>query len=194
MNQLGLGPQVSNLEVVWAGMGQMVAQPQVRPGNGMPPAGGVVGGGRWVGAIEGCHTTPPAPVPSCHRAAHAAACRSPLRCRLQNEAAATHAAKLTREEAVLDFSQPAAVCHNKVRAFVPWPGTFATFTQVDGSTTSSSGESGGEAVELKIVRTRVGQPSSWRGGSEREVAATKDALLIRCGDGSVLEVSALPGK
>lgn len=82
------------------------------------------------------------------------------------------------------------MCHNKVRAFVPWPGTFATFMQVDGSDSSSSGgsQSSGEAVELKIVRTRVGQPSSWRGSSEREVAAAKDALLIRCGDGSVLEV------
>jgi len=113
-------------------------------------------------------------------------------------AAATHAAKLTREEAVLDFSQPAAVCHNKVRAFVPWPGTFATFAMVDPSSSSSSGDSessssSGETVELKIVRTRVGQPSSWQGGSERQVAATKDALLIRCADGSVLEVRAALG-
>ena len=30
--------------------------------------------------------------------------------------------------------------------------------------------------------------SSWQGGSEREVVATRDALLIRCADGSVLEV------
>ena len=115
-------------------------------------------------------------------------------CRPQNDAAATHAAKLTREEAVLDFSQPAAVCHNKVRAFVPWPGTFATFNMIEPSSSSSesssSSSSSGEAVELKIVRTRVGQPSSWQGGSEREVAATKDALLIRCADGSVLEVRA----
>ena len=98
---------------------------------------------------------------------------------------------------MLDFSQPAAVCHNKVRAFVPWPGTFATFNMVDpssssneSSSSSSSSSSSGEAVELKIVRTRVGQPSTWQGGSEREVAATKDALLIRCADGSVLEVRA----
>ena len=119
-----------------------------------------------------------------------------LPCHFQNDAAATHAAKLTREEAVLDFSQPAAVCHNKVRAFVPWPGTFATFAMVDPSSSSSNGSessssgSSGETIELKIVRTRVGQPSSWQGGSEREVAATKDALLIRCADGSVLEVRA----
>ncbi|PRW57094.1 pigment defective [Chlorella sorokiniana] len=144
--ELGTDLLVKNLEVVWAGMGPLVAQPQ-------------------------------------------------------NDAAATHAAKLTREEAVLDFSQPAAVCHNKVRAFVPWPGTFATFAMVEPSSSSngsSSENSGGgaETVELKIVRTRVGQPSSWQGSSEREVAATKDALLIRCADGSVLEVLELqaPGK
>lgn len=95
---------------------------------------------------------------------------------------------------MLDFSQPAQVCHNKVRAFAGWPSTFATFQQL--AADSSGGGGGGEAVELKIVRTRVGEPAAWRGGSEREVAVTRDALLIRCGDGSVLEVLELqaPGK
>ena len=122
--------------------------------------------------------------------------RGPATAQPQDEAGATHAAKLTREEAVLDFSQPAAVCHNKVRGFAGWPSTFATFSQqaaaaaAGDSGGSSSSSSSGEAgeVELKIVRTRVAEASAWSGGSEREVGATKDGLFIRCGDGSVLQV------
>jgi methionyl-tRNA formyltransferase len=135
--------------------------------------------------------------------------RGPATAQPQDEAGATHAAKLTREEAVLDFSQPAAVCHNKVRGFAGWPSTFATFSQQaavaaagdssgsgsGGSSSSSGSSSGGEAseVELKIVRTRVAEASAWSGSSEREVAATKDGLYIRCGDGSVLQVGGLLG-
>jgi len=113
----------------------------------------------------------------------------------QDDAAATHAAKLQREEAVLDFSQPAAVCHNKVRGFAGWPSTFAIFEQVadsgsgsESDASSSSGGGSGSEIELKILRARVAEPSTWRGSSEREVTATREGLFIRCGDGSVLQV------
>lgn len=131
--ELGTDLLVDNLEAVWAGMGQLAAQPQ-------------------------------------------------------DEAAATHAAKLQRHEAVLDFSQPAQACHNKVRGFAGWPGTFATFQQRDAGGGGDAGH-----VELKIVRTRVAQPSEWSGSSEREVAVGRDALFIRCGDGSVLQVGGWAG-
>jgi methionyl-tRNA formyltransferase len=123
----------------------------------------------------------------------------------QDEAGATHAAKLTRQEAELDFSQPAQVCHNKVRGFAGWPGTFATFQQQAAESSSSSSSSSSDSsssssssssnaghtgeMKLKIVRTRMGRPSEWTGSSERQVVASRDALLIRCGDGSVLQVS-----
>ena len=120
----------------------------------------------------------------------------------QDHAAATHAPKLLREEAVLDFSQPAAVCHNKVRAFAGWPGTFASFQLVAGvaaDAASSSSSSDGEDIEIKIVRTRLAEASVWSGGSEEEeggVAVMRDAIYVRCGDGSVLQVLELqvPGK
>ena len=37
---------------------------------------------------------------------------------------ATYARKLTKEDGRLDWSQPARVLHNRLRAFTPWPGTF----------------------------------------------------------------------
>lgn len=106
----------------------------------------------------------------------------------QDESAASHAAKLSREEAALDFSQPAAACHNKVRGFAGWPATFATFQQ--------RGADGGDLgpLELKVVRTALGSPACWSGSSERQVATTCDALLIRCGDGSVLKVGPRCGR
>ncbi|GLI63252.1 hypothetical protein VaNZ11_006151 [Volvox africanus] len=67
----------------------------------------------------------------------------------QDETQVVHAAKLTREEAHLDFSSaPAAVLHNRVRAFAGWPGTSATFLVQDEYTGAS------EPMLLKIIKTR----------------------------------------
>ncbi|KAF5829208.1 S-locus protein 8 [Dunaliella salina] len=67
----------------------------------------------------------------------------------QDEQQATHAAKLTREEARLDFSRPALSLHNTVRGFAGWPGTSASFVLRDKDTGSL------EPTEIKIVRTRA---------------------------------------
>jgi len=116
----------------------------------------------------------------------------------QDDASATHAPKLTREEGHLNFESPATVCHNKVRGFAGWPGTFHSF-RVD-SDAGGDGKATGEEVELKIIRTRVGNNSSGGGGGggdsmakdgrydQKIVEFRGDAMRIVCGDGSVLEV------
>ena len=126
---LGTELLLKNLEVVWAGMGDKVAQPQ-------------------------------------------------------DSTAATHAPKITREEGALNFTQPASVCHNKVRAFAPWPGTYHTFELVD----TASGKT--EALELKILKTRVatGDDDASVGGEKNLVAAGPAGLKVTCGDGQVLEL------
>jgi methionyl-tRNA formyltransferase len=43
----------------------------------------------------------------------------------QDNAAATYARKITREDGRLDWSQPALVLRNRIRAFTPWPGAYA---------------------------------------------------------------------
>ena len=45
----------------------------------------------------------------------------------QNNALATYAPKLKREDGKIDWSEPAAVLERKIRAFNPWPGTFMKF-------------------------------------------------------------------
>lgn len=44
----------------------------------------------------------------------------------QPEQGVTYAAKLTREDGRLDWTQDAAALDRRVRAFTPWPGTFTT--------------------------------------------------------------------
>jgi methionyl-tRNA formyltransferase len=44
----------------------------------------------------------------------------------QQDAEATYAAKLAREDGRIDWSRDAAVIERQVRAFDPWPGTFTT--------------------------------------------------------------------
>ncbi len=51
-----------------------------------------------------------------------------IRPKPQDHAAATHARKITREDGRIDWSQPAAALRNRMRAFTPWPGTFADLT------------------------------------------------------------------
>jgi methionyl-tRNA formyltransferase len=45
----------------------------------------------------------------------------------QPEDGVTYAAKLTREDGKLDFTQPADMLDRRVRALTPWPGTYAQF-------------------------------------------------------------------
>ena len=42
----------------------------------------------------------------------------------QDEALATYAPKLKKEDALIDWKEPARVIRNKVRGFIPWPGAY----------------------------------------------------------------------
>lgn len=46
----------------------------------------------------------------------------------QEEGAATHCRKLTREDSALDFSAPAAVLAARINGLFPWPASFATIS------------------------------------------------------------------
>jgi len=107
----------------------------------------------------------------------------------QDSSAATHAPKLTRDQGALDFRQPAVVCHNKVRAFAPWPGTYHVFELVD----TTSGKT--EDLELKVLKTRVIDDGTAVGNDddddthEQKLVSTGSAgLRVTCGDGHGLEL------
>jgi len=53
--------------------------------------------------------------------------RSEIRPQPQDASRACYAKKLRKEESALDWTQPAAVLHRKIRALVPWPVTNTTW-------------------------------------------------------------------
>jgi methionyl-tRNA formyltransferase len=82
----------------------------------------------------------------------------------QPETGASRAPKLTRELGRLDWQQPAVALHNRIRGLVPWPGTTATF----------------EEMEVKIWRSRV-SPTLADDLPGTITAITPEGLCVACG-------------
>jgi methionyl-tRNA formyltransferase len=85
----------------------------------------------------------------------------------QDNSLATHAPKLKREDGKIDWSEPAAMIEQKIRAFNPWP---AAFMEIDGQ-------------NLKIFSASVvnltGEPGEiLRSEKELVIAAGKGALSL----------------
>lgn len=83
--------------------------------------------------------------------------------RAQDDALATECRKLEKEDGRLDWTLPAKVLHNRVRAYQPWPGTFAELT--------------GKGA-LKILRSRV---ETGQGAPGTVLDLSPDGPLIACG-------------
>ncbi|MBT9566797.1 MAG: methionyl-tRNA formyltransferase [Thiobacillus sp.] len=100
-----------------------------------------------------------------------------LKPEMQDEALATYAAKLTKEEAQVDWHQPAALVARAVRAYDPAPGAW----------TLLAGE------KLKIWRAHA---TAGAGPAGKVLTADADRLLVACGEGAlaVLELQPAGGK
>src|SRR5437899_4401289 len=88
----------------------------------------------------------------------------------QDNALATYAPKLTRDDGKIDWSEPAEIIERKIRAFNPWPGAFITI--------STNG-----TRNLKIFSATVvdfgGKPGEiLRSQNELVIAAGKSALSL----------------
>lgn len=93
---------------------------------------------------------------------------------------ATYAPLMSKAESLLDFSSLSAIeCHNKVRAFAGWPGTRGEFVLVD------TKEDKQEAMDIKILRTKVGDPLT---PFEGDIGWGKDCMYVRCKGNSTLEI------
>jgi methionyl-tRNA formyltransferase len=79
----------------------------------------------------------------------------------------TYAAKVTKEEAALDFALPAEILARKIRAFNPFPGAFASF---------------GEAP-IKIWNAEVAPPSPVNRPGQVLAADAQAGILVVCGKG-----------
>ena len=87
----------------------------------------------------------------------------------QDDARASPAPKIFREDAEIDWTGSAAQVHNHVRALSPFPGAWTTWAP------------DGEPETLKILRTRIADGS----GAPGRVLVANDELVIACGDGAV---------
>jgi methionyl-tRNA formyltransferase len=79
-----------------------------------------------------------------------------------------YAAKIAKEEAVLDFTQPADVVARKIRAFNPFPGAFGNFN----------------GVPVKLWRAEAA-PTPVRMLPGTILAASVDGVVIACGTGAI---------
>lgn len=93
---------------------------------------------------------------------------------LQPETGITYAAKITKEEAALDFTQSADCLARKIRAFNPFPGAFARFND----------------VPVKIWGAEVAPPSPVTIPGQVLAADGQAGVLVVCGEG-VLRLTAL---
>ena len=83
----------------------------------------------------------------------------------------SYARKITKEDGRIDWTQPARVLWNRVRAFTPWPGAF-TFLPADP-----------KPLLLKIWQATVEKDSSGPPGAV--VQADKAGIVIACGQGAL---------
>ena len=87
---------------------------------------------------------------------------------------ATYAAKISKEEALLDFNQPAAAIARKIRAFNPFPGACAVFN----------------GVTLKLWQAQALPDGTAFPPGQVLAANAQEGVLVACGDG-VLRLSVL---
>jgi methionyl-tRNA formyltransferase len=94
---------------------------------------------------------------------------------------ATYARKIKKEDGLLDWSQPARVLWNRIRAFTPWPGAFTHFT------------TGGHPAMLKVWLAEITDES---GPPGQILQADKSGIVVACGAHSlrILELQPESGR
>lgn len=87
-----------------------------------------------------------------------------LRGEPQDDALATYAHKLSKDEGRIDWSRPAVELERRIRAFSPWPGTHSTL----------------HGEPLKVLAAHLGEGV---GAPGTILAAGRDGLTVACGEG-----------
>jgi len=94
--------------------------------------------------------------------------QGPLAATPQPETGANYATKIAKEEAALDFSQPAELLARKIRAFNPFPGAAAQF----------------DGTPVKFWCAEPVPAGAWKPG--QVIAANpQDGVVVACGEGAL---------
>ncbi len=88
----------------------------------------------------------------------------------QHPSLVTYASKLKKSDGLINWSEPAAMIHNKVRGLLPWPGAYTGY----------------EGRTLKVVRTEVVK-GEFKDGAPGEVIAASEAdgIVVKTGSGAL---------
>ena len=89
----------------------------------------------------------------------------------QDESLVTHARKLSKEDARMDFARPAEVCRNRIHGLNPWPGVVV----------------GCEGQALKLLRAEAIDAPAQEDGAPGSVVDTREGV-VRCAPGSALRL------
>jgi len=89
----------------------------------------------------------------------------------QDNALATHAPKLTREDGRINWKQPAEGIERRIRAFNPWPGAFAMLA-----------DKNGREIRLKIFAAHI---VDHKGKPGEVLCADKRGLIVATGEKSI---------
>jgi methionyl-tRNA formyltransferase len=99
----------------------------------------------------------------------------------QNNALATYAPKLSRENGRIDWTKPAEIIKRKIRAFNPWPGAFAILT-----------DRPGRELKLKILSAQI---VDGKGRPGEALCADNRGLIVATGEKALsLQKVQLEGK
>lgn len=89
----------------------------------------------------------------------------------QPAAGVTYARKISREDGRLDWTRPAQVLDQRIRAFTPWPGAFC-FVPAE--------------PRPKLLKVHAASPEAGSAGQPGAVLATgAHGLVVACGDGAL---------
>ena len=94
-----------------------------------------------------------------------------LRATPQDEAQATLAPLLSKDDGEVDWSRSARELHNLARGFSPWPGAFTWL--------------GHPRTRLKLLSTRVSDEETPQGEPGTLLAITREGIDVACGRGSL---------
>jgi methionyl-tRNA formyltransferase len=94
----------------------------------------------------------------------------------QNDAEASYAPTLKKEDGRIDWQRPAIEIYNRMRGFAPWPGAYTTFR-------GQSCHVWGEPVSKE---GGAGLPGSAGGAPPGTLFGEKNELFVWCGDTTVL--------